>query len=399
MPKEVLASTTGAMLPSWLELEQLGPFDAFAQAMGTTMLAIALLQCLCSFYTDARSLRVFALLYLLTGIGWLVAHPRAHGSAADVPLLPAMVAVLLLAMNVWGLYEFLGLARRRVWALLMGTAGAAAALLLALQLMPGSALPVYGIMAAGFAYCAWLALRASLLEDNVGHRYIALAYATYPLLFALCVALPSWLAHFEMGYYAAVPAMIVGMMIVAVSLIRSRQRTEDELRRRVAAEESLRLLNVTLEDRVASRTGDLHDLVSGLESFNRSVSHDLRGPLAGMGGLAKLGAQALDSQDHGKVRAFLALIETQALQMVGMVQDLLELSKAADAPLRLGNHELRRCVDEAIAAAVGADGRGTAARATAAAAVAAGPGGCRPDAPGVRQLAGQCAEVQCFARG
>jgi len=298
MPKEVLASTTGAMLPAWLELEQLGPFDAFAQAMGTTMLAIALVQCLCSFYTDARSLRVFALLYLLTGIGWLVAHPRAHGDATDVPMLPAMVAVLLLA----------------------------------LQLMPGSALPVYGIMAAGFAYCAWLALRASLLEDNVGHRYIALAYATYPLLFALYVALPSWLAHFEMGYYAAVPAMIVGMMIVAVSLIRSRQRTEDELRRRVAAEESLRLLNVTLEDRVASRTGDLHDLVSGLESFNRSVSHDLRGPLAGMGGLAKLGAQALDSHDHDKVRAFLALIETQALQMVGMVQDLLELSKAADAP-------------------------------------------------------------------
>ena len=44
---------------------------------------IALLQWLCSFYSDARALRIFALLYLLTGLGWLVAHPRAHGGADD----------------------------------------------------------------------------------------------------------------------------------------------------------------------------------------------------------------------------------------------------------------------------------------------------------------------------
>ena len=111
------AATAASVLPSWLALERLTPFDAYAQAMGTAMLVIALLQWLCSFYSDARALRIFALLYLLTGLGWLVAHPRAHGGADDVPLLPAMVAVGLLGMNVWGLYEFLGLARRRAWAL------------------------------------------------------------------------------------------------------------------------------------------------------------------------------------------------------------------------------------------------------------------------------------------
>lgn len=60
MSVEVFVGTTSTMLPSWLKLEQLGPFDVFAQATGTTMLAIALLQCLCSFRADARSLRVFA---------------------------------------------------------------------------------------------------------------------------------------------------------------------------------------------------------------------------------------------------------------------------------------------------------------------------------------------------
>ena len=348
MPSSALATTASSALPSWLKLELLSPFDAYAQAMAMAMLTVALLQFLCSFYTDARALRIFALLYLLTGLGWLFGHPRAHGGPNDVPLVPVLVALLLLAMNVWALYEFLGLTRRRVWALLAGTVAVGAALLLWLQQASGTAVSVYAAMAAAFAYCAWLALQASRLEDNVGHRFIALAYVTYPVMFALYVALPSRLANFEIGYYAAVPAMIVGMMIVAVSLIRSRQRTEAELRRRVAAEDSLRQLNATLEDRVASRTGELKDLVAGLESFNRSVSHDLRDPLAGISGLAQLGEMALQRHDHDKVRAYLATINGQALQMAGMVQDLLELSKVSEVPVRRGRHELRRCVDQAL---------------------------------------------------
>ena len=101
----------------------------------------------------------------------------------EVPLLPVLVAVGLLAMNVWGLYEFLGLARRRAWALVGGTLAVGAGLVLWLRLAPGSANAVYAVMAGAFAYCAWLALRAARHEDNVGHLYVALAFATYPLLF------------------------------------------------------------------------------------------------------------------------------------------------------------------------------------------------------------------------
>ncbi len=344
-----LAVASSSTLPPWLQLEQLSPFDAYAQAVGTVMLIIALLHGLCSLYADARALRIFALLYLFTGIGWLVAHPRAYGGAADVPLVPALVAVALIAMNVWGLYEFLGLARRRALALVLGTVAAAALLLLALRLMPGSALPVYGMIAAGFGYCAWLAFRAGRLEGNVGHRYIAIAYATYPALFVLYVALPSWLAGFEMGYYAAVPAMIVGMMVLAVSLIRARRRTGAELQRRVVAEAALRQLNSTLEERVAARTGDLKDLVDGLESFNRNVSHDLRGPLAGISALSQLALLALQGHDEARAGRHLALIHEQSTQMTDMVQDLLLLSRVADAPLQRRRQALGDSVDGALA--------------------------------------------------
>jgi signal transduction histidine kinase len=260
-----------------------------------------------------------------------------------------LVAVGLLGMNVWGLYEFLGLARRRALALVLGTAAAGALLALWLRWTQASAISVYAVMAAAFAYCAWLALRAARHESNVGHLYIAMAYATYPLLFTLYLALPSWLAGFEIGYYATVPGMIVGMMILAVSLIRARQRTEAELARRVLAEESLRQLNSTLEERVAARTGELNDLVAGLEAFNRNVSHDLRDPLAGVSGLAQLGAAALARDDKARAGAYLNTIHAQAAQLATTVQDLLQLSRVADAPLQRKPHALRRCVDEALA--------------------------------------------------
>jgi signal transduction histidine kinase len=343
-----LATAPSSLLPAWLVLEQLSPFAAYAQAVGTVMLIIALLQWLCSFYSDARALRIFALLYLLTAVGWLFAHPRAHGGASDVPLLPVLVAVLLLGMNVWGLYEFLGLARRRALVLVLGTLAVGVGLALWVRLAAGTALSVYAVIAGAFGYCAWLAMRAARLEGNVGHLYIAAAFATYPLLFAVYIALPSWLAGFEMGYYAAVPAMIVGMMILAVSLIRARQRSEAELARRVLAEDSLRQLNTTLEERVASRTRELNDLVAGLESFNRNVSHDLRDPLAGLSGLAQLGTLALEHEDADRAGKYLSAIQTQAAQMTGMVRDLLQLSRASAVPLQRSQHALRDCVDAAL---------------------------------------------------
>jgi signal transduction histidine kinase len=341
-------AVTATALPPWLALERLTPFDAYAQAFGTVMLVIALLQWLCSFYTDARALRIFALLYLLTGLGWLLAHPRAHGGAGEVPMIPVMVAVLLLGMNVWGLYEFLGLARRRAWAVAAGTVATGVGLALWLTFAHGSDRAVYGMMAAAFAYCAWLASSAARHEGNVGHLYVALAFATYPLLFLLYLALPQSMAGFEMGYYAAVPVMVVGMMLLAVSLIRARQRTEAELERRMAAEESLRHLNLTLEERVGTRTRALHDLVAGLESFNRSVSHDLRDPLAGLSGLAQLGVMAIERGDESKARRCLDAIHVQAAQLAGMVQDLLQLSQASDVPLKRDRHELRHCVERAL---------------------------------------------------
>lgn len=341
--------TAESNVAPWLRLERLSPFDAYAQAMGTVMLTIALLQLLCSFYTDTRALRIFALLYLLTGLGWLFAHPRAHGNAADVPLLPAMVAVALIGMNVWGVYEFLGLARKRAPLLLIGTLAVGAALAAWIGTGRATGLTVYAVMAGGFALCAVLAARAARHEGNVGHLYIAAAYLSYPLMVVAYVMLPAQMGGFEVGYYAAVPATVVGLMLLAVSLIRSRRRLQSELRQRRAAEDGLRQLNSTLEERVAARTRELNDLVAGLQSFNRNVSHDLRDPLSALAGLAQLAQLALRHDEPAKAGEHLGLIEDQATQLSGMVHNLLLLSQVSDTPLQRRMHSLTDCAHDALA--------------------------------------------------
>jgi signal transduction histidine kinase len=95
----------------------------------------------------------------------------------------------------------------------------------------------------------------------------------------------------------------------------------------------LRAANETLEARVAKRTAALERANEDLQTFTRSVSHDLRGPL---GGIAQLLHQVLDGATVGDARSrrALGLAAAEAERLRRLADELLALAMVEQRALQ-----------------------------------------------------------------
>ncbi|MET0336005.1 MAG: HAMP domain-containing sensor histidine kinase [Rhizobacter sp.] len=340
-----LTATDTAASAAWLG--SLDPYGVYGMASGTIMLIIAAAQWLASYATDRRALRLFSVRYLLAALGWFFAHPA--GAVDRVPFPSVLVAIVLLTLTIYALDEYIGQAsRRRLQWTVLAAAIAAAGIWLYLQWVPDASLAVYVLMATAMTWCAWLAWNASLKEPRVGHRYIAAAFATYPLTLLVSEITPLRDTRLDFGYLAAIPITVVGVTILVVSLLRARQRIEAELQQRTRAEAAVRDLNAHLEQRVAARTSELQTMLDGLEAFTRNVSHDLRGPLAGLSGLARLSVNVIEAGDTQRASRLVTSVAVEAERLQSMVQELLTLSKVGNVNLKLRAQPVRSIVDAAV---------------------------------------------------
>jgi PAS domain S-box-containing protein len=100
------------------------------------------------------------------------------------------------------------------------------------------------------------------------------------------------------------------------------------------AEQALRELNETLEQRVRDRTAALERSNKELEAFSYSVSHDLRAPLRSIDGFSKLVLERYTGQLDPQGQDYLQRVRTAAQRMGRLIDDLLNLSRIGLAQLR-----------------------------------------------------------------
>lgn len=243
--------------------------------------------------------------------------------------LAALAAVLL----VDGMVDYVGLEGR------VARWGRVAAVVLAPVVVAGSLLGLltrmqsFSLLALYLAAVGAMAFWATLREPRVGHALVLAATSLFPLLTAAAA-----LGQFPVGslrYLAIVPTLVTGMTLLTTGLLRAQRRADEALRDAAAAQASLRALNESLEQRVEARTCELRDMVAALEGFNRQVSHDLRGPLGGIAGAARMADQAFRRGDAAAAGRLLPAIASQAETSMQLMAALLQLARAGNAPLEM----------------------------------------------------------------
>ena len=114
------------------------------------------------------------------------------------------------------------------------------------------------------------------------------------------------------------------------------------------ANESVRQLNVELEERVAARTAELAELNRELEAFSYSVSHDLRAPLRSIEGFGRLLAQEYAGQLDATGLDYVERMCRGAKRLAQLIDDLLELTRIDRAEIRSAEVALGELAGEIV---------------------------------------------------
>ena len=253
-----------------------------------------------------------------TGTGWN-APPAA---------LNAVFALLAHALITWGLIDYVDVPPLWCRRLRQITVLAFGIELIALACGVLTRAETVGLI--GTFMCGWAVLFgwAMRREPRAGHGIVMLAVLVYPV--SILAALAGWLSLVGAGISLIVPHAVLGMTILTTGLVRAQKSSARELAARQAVQAELERTNQTLELRVALRTAQLRETIEGLESFNRSVSHDLRGPLGGITGVAQLAREALQKGDLATADKLLGAIARQSQSSSDLVTSLLDLARAGE---------------------------------------------------------------------
>jgi len=113
---------------------------------------------------------------------------------------------------------------------------------------------------------------------------------------------------------------------------------------REKSEQRIRRFNEELEERVRARTAELEAANQELEAFSSSVSHDLRGPLHLIDGFSSILEETHGALLNPEGRKCLERIHKGVLEMAGIIESLLNLSRLGRRQLKMQPTSLNEVV-------------------------------------------------------
>jgi signal transduction histidine kinase len=123
---------------------------------------------------------------------------------------------------------------------------------------------------------------------------------------------------------------------------------EQQIRDTRRGEGELRELSAALEQRVAQRTRELNETIVELETFNYSVSHDLRGQLGAVINFAAILEEDYAERLDGPARDYLQRIVKSATSAVSMMDALLAFSRSGRAEIHKVHLDMKRVANEVV---------------------------------------------------
>ena len=176
-------------------------------------------------------------------------------------------------------------------------------------------------------------------DQEWARREGMVSFAGYPLV--LGRELVGVLAMFGRRSLDDADLQALGAVAYSLSVGIQRKRSEDALR---VSERDLR-----------KRAEELARLASALERSNQELdafayaaSHDLRAPLRGIANLAQWIEEDLSDQLHDETREMLALMRSRMHRMEGLIQGLLEYSRAGRVHHDVESVDTARVVHDAV---------------------------------------------------
>lgn len=245
--------------------------------------------------------------------------------------LAALMGTTVVAVATLGMVDYTGLSGRTAAAVRVLSIGGALFLCALVLTSTVNRIVGFTVLSTYLVVQAAMAFAAMWRERRRGYGLVFLALSTFPV-----ALLGVWMGLFDVAvlrYIAIVPMSMMGVTVLTTGLLRAQQEAHQELVRRQHAEAALQSMNDVLEQRVVERTRELHEVIAALESFNRTVSHDLRGPLGGIAGVSRMASEAVARGDADGAQRLLASITRQAESSVDLVGSLLALAKVGETDL------------------------------------------------------------------